>query len=415
MGRPFCFHRSDNRPPAVSLLRTILRGTYKGLKLIFLALPAAIGLLVSLAIAERWSRRSTPATRAKLIRDIEESTDPAVRRAAVSRLWRIKHPDTAPALLKLLGDADENVGRDARDTLKAMRVDITPAVIEALSGPAAKRQGAFWKIAGDLKDPRVLAPAARAMTRKGKAQNKAADAMLSMLWTDEPVDPAAVRVELRPMLDDLLSLATKGSQPVRLASVIALGLLDDRAATPTLLSVLRSGDEDDSIRYEAARALGLIGAVEAVPDLVVALEQEAFLDAAADALQRLGHGREELTARLSAPGLNDWDEPVKLNTIRALGWLGDPQATPTLIELASDPDPHVRRSAASAMGVLLGRVLDATRAAGKRRTGAPQDDEGWQHVRVAILPALERMLDDPDNDVRNVAREMADRARASGR
>lgn len=101
---------------------------------------------------------------------------------------------------------------------------------------------------------------------------------------------------------------------------------DAKAAVPRLLQVLRS-DEDRDVRKLAAKSLGLIGPTAIGPLLPDAVEA--------------------LTASLKGepPGLREY-------AARSLGQLGSVQAIPALRMSAQDRDDRVRRSAVDALKLL---------------------------------------------------------------
>jgi len=180
-------------------------------------------------------------------------------------------------------------------------------------------------------------------------------------------------------------------------------------AVPTLIQAL--GDWNWDVRRAAAKALGKLGDLHAVPALSV--WAHAGEDAAHNALQALGHPAldlpqavaqvavqgawgvliralpsekvREAMAGLGAPAVpvlikalgDDW-YGVRRAACEALGAIGDLQAVPALIKALGDRDKDVRRAACEALGAI----------------GDPQ-----------AVPALIKALGDRDEDVRRAAAE----------
>ncbi|MCP3686809.1 MAG: HEAT repeat domain-containing protein [Gammaproteobacteria bacterium] len=100
----------------------------------------------------------------------------------------------------------------------------------------------------------------------------------------------------------------------------------------SLRNLLDTGDEVD--KCNASRALGSIGACEAIDDLVLRLRDED-IDVSIDAAEALG----KLKAKRVVPQLidslkNDPDGELKTVIVKALGEIADPASIPVLLELA---------------------------------------------------------------------------------
>jgi HEAT repeat protein len=159
-----------------------------------------------------------------------------------------------------------------------------------------------------------------------------------------------------------------------------LGKIGSHRSVPPLLA--RLDDRRPEVRIAAVRALGEIGAKEAVPAL-----SEAFLERRVaptnivnNALRRIGgeaapafergvmsedpivrlsscfglsgiagqHGA--VTVRLSQVLASDSDARVRAAAAAALGIVGGGNAPPELVGAPADPDVHVRRAAVKALG-----------------------------------------------------------------
>lgn len=152
-------------------------------------------------------------------------------------------------------------------------------------------------------------------------------------------DPAAVRPLLQG-LDTQHRRLRFGSVLLALVKIGSSGCTDTRA-------VLSNGM--DRGRGAAAEVLGLLGSVEAVPDLVEHLRSDSSLDVrirCARALGRIGspQGLNPLTDSLDG----SCPQSLRLVACNALGQLGDQSVCARLGSLTSDSDFLVARAAARA-------------------------------------------------------------------
>ncbi len=160
----------------------------------------------------------------------------------------------------------------------------------------------------------------------------------------------------------------KQSHPKRKACADAIHLVgrnEVKEAVPGLLAVLAvpvSGVPEDDHKAEAARALGRIGAKEAVEPLMAAIE--FGLGTSADPKDRMGNRDNEKIAEAlgligddrAVPKLLELkakspDNNVKLWAMRALGRIGSPEAAKALTRMAlGDPNKFMRKNAVMALG-----------------------------------------------------------------
>jgi HEAT repeat protein len=146
----------------------------------------------------------------------------------------------------------------------------------------------------------------------------------------------------------------------------------------------RLGDEDESVRWMAARALGALGDARAVEGLLVRLENEdgRVRVIAAWALGRIGDARavEGLLMRLEGE-----DGSVRASAAGALGEIGDARAVEGLLARLEDEDGRVRASAAGA----LGEIGDVRAVEGL--LARLEDEDG--SVRASTVEALGQIGD----------------------
>jgi HEAT repeat protein len=129
-------------------------------------------------------------------------------------------------------------------------------------------------------------------------------------------------------------------------AAVALGRLGDTRAVAPLLDKLTNPDW--YLRYTAARALGDLRPMEAVPGLIALLADEEFrvVDSAVTALASIGPP--VVDALLTATG--DANPQVRQWSAAALGEIGEKRSAGVLGDLAAnDPDGEVRDAARRAL------------------------------------------------------------------
>lgn len=256
-----------------------------------------------------------------------------------------------------------------------------------------------------------------------------------------PLQEAVTRAAEDAGLVDLrLAALSRRGPHARAEAMEKLGRLRSRKAVPALIA--RLALEEPAIRHVAIRALGRIGAPEALEPLLDEVEgaDEAGLKVVTQAV--VGYGADCVPAvlrRLERPGKHAEREVAILGRLRAL------EALPRLIELASaGTTPHLRAAAAAALGaaahpdaveVLLAALADPMREVrvqaawalgrvGDPRAVAPLDAAlgdayGWVRIRAAEslsklgapgVRALRLRASAPDEELRTLAREMLDLA-----
>lgn len=170
-----------------------------------------------------------------------------------------------------------------------------------------KGEEAFKKAVDRLKSKDAVerATAANEMGRRGyRFRKEIAEMLRPMLRSDvDPVVRAAAgralgRLGAREAVPDLIKALDDASADVRVVAAAALWRLPDPAATDPLLAHVK--DQDKSVREWAALALGVIADRKAVPELV----------------------------RM----LGDPERSVRLAALRSLGRIGDPEGMDPLVK-----------------------------------------------------------------------------------
>jgi HEAT repeat protein len=193
----------------------------------------------------------------------------------------------------------------------------------------------------------------------------------------------------------------------RLDAIAYLGMRDIHLAQPYLMRAL--GDEDLSVRHQAAKALGAGGAVVAVGPMIewLADTDPKTRAVAADALGDIG-GPE--AAQALTRSLGDPDATVRQRTVKALGKIGqrgNASVVIALIPRLEDDKSDVRRETIEqleqlgdkrAVIPLVAKFSDTSRDVKKtavRAIGKLGDK--------SAVPALIRLINETDEEVRTQA------------
>ena len=164
-------------------------------------------------------------------------------------------------------------------------------------------------------------------------------------------DPAGMAVAT------LVRLLGDENTSVRSQAAMSLGLAGDVAAAAVPELTLRLRDADETVRSQAAKALGRVGgsAEEAVRALTTTLEDAsaAVRASAARGLATIGKAANSAVPAL-IPLLQDRDEDVRSAAAEAIARAGplDATATSSLVEGLGDADNVVRAQAAEALGTI---------------------------------------------------------------
>jgi hypothetical protein len=195
----------------------------------------------------------------------------------------------------------------------------------------------------------------------------------------------------------------------RAAAAYTLGGMSSGRATGPLLTAL-ADDPDRAVRAAAARSLGRIGAVEAVPELVESLVSKRVPRAVGgQALLDLGAAAVEPLA-----GLLDHDDPdVRATAVELTGLLADANQAGLLLGALRDSSAAVRANAARALGRLgAGEAAAALRESLADRIGFVREAAAWALGRLGDPEALPLLLAAAESDDFEPARAAAEAAAA---
>jgi HEAT repeat protein len=217
-----------------------------------------------------------------------------------------------------------------------------------------------------MRAPRVSAQAeAPPVQESGSKGEEAFKKALAKLKSSDPAERAAAADEM-------------GRRGYRFRKIIADNL------RPLLLN-----DPESIVRAAAGRALGRLGAREAVPELIKALKDKTseVRVVAAAALWRLPDPN-AVPALLEC--VKDGDKAVREWAALALGVAADARATSELIRLLDDPERAVRLAAVRSLGRL--NEKDALKPLTQYLASGKRDDEEKEEVvnSIASIDGPER-------------------------
>jgi HEAT repeat protein/cyclophilin family peptidyl-prolyl cis-trans isomerase len=338
-----------------------------------------------------------------------------VRRRAALAIGRVGLADGVPPLIGVLADADPEVRQmaafalgllgdpRARDPLVAALGDPSPVV----QGSAAEALG----LMGDASAADAVGRLAAQIVQSGALAQPPGDE--DDVRRDTPTAAcrlalhALVRLKAYPQLAAVV-LDSRGQPRVRWWPVaFALQRLEDKRALPALLTLAK--DAHPYTRAFAVKGLAALRDPAALPVLMPLLSsgERSVLIETIRALGRIGDGSAaEPLLRFIRDASTD--PHVRLESVSALGGIrvpigGVPDLHDTLLDLLSDPSPPIRAAAL--------RSLSATDPESFVTVLSGLDPDKHWNVRAALatvlgtltpdlaLPRLEAMLSDADQRV----------------
>jgi cyclophilin family peptidyl-prolyl cis-trans isomerase/HEAT repeat protein len=286
--------------------------------------------------------------------------DADVRQMAAFALGLLADKSAVPALTTALQDADPHVRGRAAEALGLIGDTGSAAAVGQMVGAAVK-SGAITSIAPDdeqwPKSPE--ADAVRlglfALVRQKGYEPLAAaiqdgSGRVSGWW---PVAYALQRINDRRAIPALQQLAGTPGRYTRAFAARGLGALKDAGSAPLLLSMLDQSKNDPVVAPSVVRALGQIGAPEAVEPLVAVLRAEKT------------------------------DPNLRLEAVTALAALKSQAALPFIQELLTDDWPTLRAAAVRATAAIEPDGFLAI-------LSGMEPDQQWG-VRAAIAEVLPSM------------------------
>ena len=320
-------------------------------------------------------------------------------------------PPPVPDLVRLLSDEEARVRR--RSALAVGRVGLRQGVEPLLvlladSDPEVRKMAAF--ALGLLGDPRALESLVAALNDPSPLVKGGAAEALGLIGGTPAVD-ALGRFVMQMVESGLLAQTPGEDEDARRdtpAAAFRLGVhaLARLKAYDHLAAAVLDGSGRPRVRWwPVAYALQRLGDPRALNALML-LAKDPHPYTRAFAVKGLGALKNRAALPTLLPLLAGTDREVVIETVRALGQIGDPSAAPPLIKMLQDggTDPHVRLEAVRALGhvrapgvydLLLDALSDSSPAvrAAALQSAARVDPDAF----VAVLSGLDV---DPDWTVR---------------
>ena len=293
-----------------------------------------------------------------------DADDPGIRRVAVLELPDSGEPEAVELMVRALRDPDVGVRQEAAKVVDEFEAaDMAEALLAALGDEDEVVRNAAAHALADLKDPAAASPLLEALIA-----SRDPFVVAGILRALKPLRVAAAAEPALNRLDD-------ADPTVRREAVGVLGYLKDPARLARLMEVARQ-DPDAEVRRTAVGTLVYGEAATVGPVLIESLADDHWQVRCEAALAA---GKLEIVEAteplIAATGDSLWQ--VREKAANALGSLGAVAAVDAIGACAVDAMSNVRKTAVGALGAL-----------------------GHSSCRRYVEQALE----DPDPDVRKVAR-----------
>jgi HEAT repeat protein len=295
--------------------------------------------------------------------------------------------------------ADDSTGPEA-DNDRATIIELVGKLKDQDTSSDTRRQAAY--ALGQL-GPKARAAVPALIEATGDRDGQVIWYALDALGRIGPAAREAVPEILR-VIQESLEIDSPGYRTLRSSAVRALGNIgpDARTATDLLEGILADSGADPVYRITAAVSLyqisGRPAAISALARELRNTKSDAAL-AAAMALYRMGPAAKPAERDL-AYALGHADADVRRAAGRALSQFGTSTA-PALVKALGYPDRFDRVAVVNT----LGWILDQQRRTVLHRpeTSSQQYAMAADHLRDVVTPALVKLLDDTDVDVRTAA------------
>lgn len=298
------------------------------------------------------------------------SKDEEVRKAAATLLGKAPTEEAIKALGRTLQDSSPEVRASATASLgmPSFKDKVTPLLLKALQDGAAQVRESATNVLAQLAPKEARVALVEALKDKEAQVRKEAVAAVARF-------PEDVFPQLEPMFKD-------PNREVRKQVVIAIAeqLEAEPKKASEFLAYQALNDEDADIRLEAISQLQWSQSVETIPIVGLTLMADTSYEVRQAVVEALGYMEHKDAIEWLDIALQDKHYMVRSKGIEALGDLRAHKSIPKVVELLKDNDRDVRKQAVTTLGEF----------------GAKEPD---------IITAVEKMLDDPEEQVRAAAVE----------
>jgi len=318
------------------------------------------------------------------------------RATAGDVVWALRAIGASDALARMASDAADESRRRTADTLLACLHEEGPAPLPAWQRPGTPPGTGVVSPVFEIKIPQDGPPPIE-VTRLNPSAPSAPvfRGFIGDFGGSEPV--AALPAE--PVTEDpgfllLIGASEHEEAGVRKKVALALAKSHDPRAGNLLRTLL--ADLDEEVRASAARGLGLLGDLAAVPDLITALDDQSD-EVVMQAARSLGAIQDPVAAAPLIQLLDADDYGVRQVAGEALTALGT-GVTWALIEALNDPLKDIRAGSAESLAAAGWTPGDAG-----QEVGYLIAQERWSEIGrfgEDALPRLAQFIDDPDQETR---------------
>ncbi len=322
------------------------------------------------------------------------SDDQILGRLVISEALVILGEPGIQALEQAEKSADPTIRSEARDMLGVIRADREADSLREGAGTRAGEGGHAGALDAAAREMSFAQARNLLASPDGNARITAAG-LLAALGTGAT--------------EDLFGLVSDEDDSVRAAAFLALGRIRAAAAVPDLIRGLE--DPDDDIRKAAAGALGEIRHSSAIPSLV-----RGYSDPAAEVRSHVINALAGFGPMVLLPVLDAAEDPrpeVRAAALDTLGRLGGFAVLHPLVKALGDPEDQVRFTAAQALGAMapdprlpVMDVLTEIVSRGSRLTRCSALDALARVDDESARALISRAAGDPDEQVRNAARDL---------
>lgn len=296
-----------------------------------------------------------------------EDPDREVNYGAAQCLGRIGHGRAVKPLFDAIERNRVDFCKVAFEALGAIGVPAVALLMDWLGEKNRKMREAAAQALGKIGDPQALVPLVGALKDPDRrVRDAAAGALDDMQWQPGNDEDAVAYYIVKGHWDDCVRIGAPAVEP--------------------LIGVLKDGDYD--VRGNVVNALGEIGDPRSVGPLIQLLSPTVlFPEFPRNAFMRTFDDLGIAERRDSA--YRDQDKPVRLAIIGALGKIGSPGATGTLVGLLKDPDKAIGKAAVDALDKLDWQA-DLTSEAAAIHAIVKKD---WDRCVRIGAPAVTRLID----------------------
>jgi len=274
-------------------------------QLFMIILIGSIMLIISSLYGEQRGHAGKSGVK-ELIKRLESTQDPVLRRGLCEELGRIRDKKATPALIEALNDEDFGVRMNACDALGNIGDEkATPKLIELFKDKHNQVKISAILALGSIRDVEGVAPLIKILEEGNDSRVRlAAIQVLGKLG-----DKRAVLV--------LSNTFTDSDVVIRRASVKSLGEIRAEESFSSLIDALSDGDMD--VRQNAAESLGNLGNKKAIKPLNKRLKREKDLMAKVVISRALSLLGSKKGLKVALKGTESKDFRIRLVACEALG------------------------------------------------------------------------------------------------